>query len=92
MIDINALRQELQSFQCLYDGENEDHDAMLKLLDSSAPFHRRQFEPGHFTASAFVLHPSNDSILLIFHEKLRLWLQPGGHVDPASIHFASQPD
>ena len=83
MIDINALRQEIKSFQCLYDGENEDREAMLKLLDSPSPFHRQQFQPGHFTASAFVLHPSKESILLIFHEKLKLWLQPGGHVDPA---------
>ena len=83
MIDINALRQDLSQFECLYDGENKDREAMLKLLDTPKPFDRNQFEPGHFTGSAFVLSPSLDSMLLIFHEKLKLWLQPGGHVDPA---------
>jgi 8-oxo-dGTP pyrophosphatase MutT (NUDIX family) len=38
--------------------------------------------PGHFTASAFVLSPDKRSLLLIFHSKLKRWLQPGGHIDP----------
>ena len=42
---------------------------------------RGHFDPGHFTASAFVLSPDEASLLLIFHGKLHRWLQPGGHVD-----------
>ena len=83
MIDINALRQDLTQFQCLYEGETQDREAMLRLLETPKPFDRNQFEPGHFTGSAFVLSPDLNSMLLIFHEKLKLWLQPGGHVDPA---------
>ena len=81
MIDINALRQDLSQFECLYEAESKDKKAMLSLLDTPKPFDRNQFEPGHFTGSAFVLSPQLDAILLIFHEKLKLWLQPGGHVD-----------
>ncbi len=47
-----------------------------------AGFTRSHFEPGHFTASAFVLSPDGSELLLIFHGKLRRWLQPGGHCDP----------
>ena len=46
------------------------------------PFARCHFSPGHFTASAFVLSPREDALLLIHHSKLHRWLQPGGHVDP----------
>ncbi|MCO4743805.1 MAG: NUDIX hydrolase [Proteobacteria bacterium] len=46
------------------------------------PFDRAHWEPGHFTASAFVLSPDEQSVLLILHGKLKRWLQPGGHVDP----------
>ena len=46
------------------------------------PLSRATFEPGHFTASAFVLSPQRDSILLVHHRKLARWLQPGGHIDP----------
>lgn len=45
------------------------------------PFHRDHFEPGHFTASAFVLSPDRSALLLIFHGKLHRWLQPGGHFE-----------
>jgi 8-oxo-dGTP pyrophosphatase MutT (NUDIX family) len=46
------------------------------------PFARDHFVPGHFTASAFVLSPNEDAMLLIHHAKLHRWLQPGGHVEP----------
>jgi 8-oxo-dGTP pyrophosphatase MutT (NUDIX family) len=55
---------------------------MLALLDrASDPFTRDHFEPGHFTASAFVIAPDGDALLLIQHPKLGRWLQPGGHVE-----------
>ena len=44
-------------------------------------FSRDHFDPGHFTASAFVLSPDRGSVLLILHSKLGLWLQPGGHFE-----------
>lgn len=43
---------------------------------------RHHYDPGHFTASAFVLHPTRPALLLIHHGKLDRWLQPGGHIDP----------
>jgi 8-oxo-dGTP pyrophosphatase MutT (NUDIX family) len=53
---------------------------------------RTHFLPGHFTASAFVLTPDLSCMLLILHKKLKLWLQPGGHieVDDPSWHFAAR--
>ncbi len=61
-------------------------DRMLGLLDSSGdPFSRDHFEPGHFTASGFILSPDGGSVLLILHRKLSRWLQPGGHVDPGDV-------
>jgi 8-oxo-dGTP pyrophosphatase MutT (NUDIX family) len=56
---------------------------MLALCDVAGdPFSRDHYDPGHFTASAFVLSPSRDMLLLIFHGKLHRWLQPGGHIEP----------
>ncbi len=54
---------------------------MLQLLDTPAPTSRHQFQPGHLTASGFVLSPEGDAVLLIFHKKLGIWVQPGGHVE-----------
>src|SRR5437762_10909961 len=54
---------------------------MLELARMTGACGRRHMSPGHFTASAFVLSPDYDEVLLIFHKKLGRWLQPGGHVD-----------
>jgi 8-oxo-dGTP pyrophosphatase MutT (NUDIX family) len=42
---------------------------------------RDHLDPGHLTASAFVVAPSGDRVLLIRHRTLGLWLQPGGHFE-----------
>ena len=56
---------------------------MLELLARPGdPFTRGAWDPGHFTASAFVLSPDRQRLLLIHHRRLGAWLQPGGHVEP----------
>lgn len=41
----------------------------------------RSCVPGHITASAWILSPTGDEVLLTHHRKLGRWLQLGGHVD-----------
>jgi ADP-ribose pyrophosphatase YjhB (NUDIX family) len=76
------LRQRLELHQP-FDAEEASHrDRMLALCEVPGDvFSRGHFQPGHFTASAFVLSPDRSALLLILHGKLRRWLQPGGHVD-----------
>jgi adenosylhomocysteinase len=38
---------------------------------------------GHVTVSGIIINKSHTKVLMQFHEALRRWLQPGGHVDPA---------
>jgi 8-oxo-dGTP pyrophosphatase MutT (NUDIX family) len=55
----------------------------MDLLQASpAPFSRTSYVPGHITASAVVLAPDLQHVLLVYHERLGRWLQPGGHVEP----------
>jgi 8-oxo-dGTP pyrophosphatase MutT (NUDIX family) len=63
---------------------------MRELLDSDGqPYSRSQIEPGHFTASAFVLCPERRRVLLVHHAKLGRWLQPGGHVEASDSDLES---
>jgi ADP-ribose pyrophosphatase YjhB (NUDIX family) len=66
-----------------FDAEEAAHLARMRALLSAEgdPFSRDHVAPGHFTASAFILSPDAEALLLIFHGKLSRWLQPGGHVD-----------
>jgi len=57
-------------------------DRVLALARSAAPTDRNRFDPGHFTASGFVVSQDGSSLLLIHHRRLGRWLQPGGHIDP----------
>lgn len=62
--------------------------AMQQLCSSQQPvLCREHFEPGHFTASAFVLSPEEQRVLLILHGKLGLWLQPGGHIESSDDSY-----
>lgn len=42
----------------------------------------KQGPPAHLTASALVLNPSLDKVLLTLHAKAGMWLQFGGHFEP----------
>jgi 8-oxo-dGTP pyrophosphatase MutT (NUDIX family) len=44
---------------------------------------------GHITASALVIDPERERVLLTLHRKLRMWLQMGGHCEPADATLAS---
>ena len=73
----------LERYQTEDPKESEDLQACRELLRAgNGAFSRDHFEPGHFTASAFVVDKSTEETLLIFHGKLSRWLQPGGHFEP----------
>ncbi len=80
---IAPFRELLSAYEPADAREREFVVRMQELTRKDAPFHRQNFVPGHFTASAFVLDPSRSSLLLILHKKLGLWLQPGGHIEPS---------
>ncbi len=63
----------------------------MRALSASGgdPLSRAHFDPGHFTASAFVLSPDSEALLLVHHRKLGMWLQPGGHVDPEDVDLVA---
>jgi 8-oxo-dGTP pyrophosphatase MutT (NUDIX family) len=64
-------------------GETEAADvARMWALAAAEPDPWSRSLPLHFTASALVLHPDSGRVLLRWHQRLRMWLQAGGHADP----------
>ncbi|MGE0145428.1 MAG: NUDIX hydrolase [Planctomycetota bacterium] len=71
-----------------FDTVRRFHELLSKRRDALL---RSCFDPGHVTASAFVVAPSLESCALLLHKKLEKWLQPGGHVDgEAAVWRAAQ--
>lgn len=54
---------------------------MRELIDSRPQPLDRSERPGHFTGSALVVHADLERTLVLFHAKLKIWVQPGGHAD-----------
>lgn len=53
-----------------------------RLIDGGgAIYSRANYSPGHLTASALIVDAKRQRLGLIFHRKLQLWLQPGGHFE-----------
>jgi 8-oxo-dGTP pyrophosphatase MutT (NUDIX family) len=68
----------------------KSRELTLGLLRHSAdPFSRNQFQPGHITCTALVLHPEKPLVLFMHHHRLHRWLLPGGHVEPEDESLAA---
>lgn len=80
---VSVVREFLSRHAPVDAGEQRSLERIRELVETgAAPFSRTHFVPGHLTASAVVLDANRERALLIFHEKLQRWLQPGGHFEP----------
>lgn len=61
--------------------ENEMYLDTIEFVKKYPDCFERSLEIGHVTASGLVLSPDGSAVLLMHHQKLGRWLQPGGHCD-----------
>ncbi|MEU1965161.1 NUDIX hydrolase [Micromonospora sediminicola] len=59
-----------------------NRDRTLALLAAGPVALTRTHRPGHVTASALVLDPTGERVLLCLHGKFHKWVQLGGHCEP----------
>ena len=60
--------------------------AWRALLDEEGPgLLTRRSRPSHVTASAIVITPDDRHTCLVLHHRIRLWVQPGGHLEPGDL-------
>lgn len=71
----------LARYRAAHPDEAACADRVRALVESHADCFSRSCEPGHVTASAWVLSPDGKRFLLTHHRKLNRWLQLGGHAD-----------
>src|SRR3989338_6271061 len=56
----------------------------IQFVNQNRLCFERSLETGHVTGSAWLVHPTEDKVLLHFHKKLQKWMQFGGHADGSS--------
>jgi 8-oxo-dGTP pyrophosphatase MutT (NUDIX family) len=64
-------------------------DDYLLLLATRPDALQRSCVPDHLTASAIVLCPEGQQVLLHLHGKVHRWLQFGGHIEPGDADLAA---
>lgn len=74
------LLAELESYGAADAAEEGHRRAMVELLTAPDAFARHHFQPGHFTASCYIVDGAG-RLLLHHHRRLDRWLQMGGHVE-----------
>ncbi|MFI5974071.1 NUDIX hydrolase [Streptomyces sp. NPDC051452] len=66
-----------------YEGQEDLRQVYLGHLETHPDGMWKACRDGHITASALVIDPERGRVLLTLHKKLRMWLQMGGHCEPA---------
>ena len=79
MREIARLVAQLRSIEPTDEREATSLDATLERLTWPADPFDEMLNDHHLTASAFVL--SSRGVILHLHRRLKIWVQPGGHVD-----------
>lgn len=77
----NHLLAELYTYKPLSQREHDHLRNTINLLEREPECFMRSCVEGHMTASAWVVSPDYQKVLLMHHSKLDKWLQPGGHAD-----------
>lgn len=79
------LEQLILSLQDHITAFPEDREATEKVIGWIEQYQEFAFVKenllGHITGSLFIVNPSRTKILLMFHKKLQMWIQFGGHAD-----------
>jgi 8-oxo-dGTP pyrophosphatase MutT (NUDIX family) len=79
--DVAAARSHVERVVAAAPGDHGLRERFLALLDGHSTALERTCRPGHLTASALVLSAQPGEVLVLWHNKARRWLQPGGHAD-----------
>ncbi len=77
---VAQARALVQAFEPVDPDQDAARSATLDLLDGTADPLGRQ-DHGHLTGSALVVDAAFERVLVLWHKKLAIWVQPGGHLD-----------
>ncbi len=71
----------LKNYQALNHAEELFRQEIYNFVETNSNCFLRSNLSGHITASAWLLSPNHEEVLLTHHKKIGMWLQLGGHAD-----------
>lgn len=74
------IKKQIENYSPFNEQEENDKKLLLKLIDEPQVF-TRENKMAHFTASAWVVDPKFEKVLMIYHNIYDSWAWMGGHAD-----------
>ena len=75
------LMEQLRRFQPWNEQEQRDRALILRFLEENPDAFLRSNKTAHMTASAWVVNPARDKVLMVYHKIYDSWSWTGGHAD-----------
>ena len=75
------LLNQLEQYRPFNEQEARDREELLRRVRSGEDLYTRNNPAAHFTASAWVVSPHRDQVLLAYHNLYDSWAWLGGHAD-----------
>lgn len=72
---------QLHSHRAFDAHEEQMRQQITAFVAANDLFYSRKLNIGHLTGSAWIIDEAREHALLLYHGKLNLWVQPGGHVE-----------
>ena len=79
--DLAVARATIDDFTPIDDDQARHRTAVLSFIDEHPDSLHRSCLVGHLTASAWVVDHTGERGLIMYHSKIKRWVQPGGHAD-----------
>ena len=85
---MEQLRKVIERFIPTCEQEERDQKLMLEFMRANPDCLTRDNPVAHFTASAWVLNPERDKVLMVHHNIYQSWSWMGGHADGEANLFS----
>ena len=76
-----GIREDIFNYMPACEQEERDKAVILSFLDTNEDAFLRSNLVAHMTASAWVINPKRDRVLMVYHKIYDSWSWTGGHAD-----------
>lgn len=77
---MNTIKEQIRAYRAWNEQEEADREELLRALHQDHIF-LRENRAAHMTASAWVVNPAGDRVLMAYHNIYDSWSWLGGHAD-----------
>lgn len=76
-----GIREDIEKYRPCSEQERRDKAVILDYIDRSPDVFSREDPVAHMTASAWIVNPGRDKLLMVYHRIFDSWSWTGGHAD-----------